>query len=195
MGIRSVVFLAWGLTMGLVNDAQAQVSYEVQVPDSVKVELESIRQASGLAVFTVTSYERPVAKQADLMFGLLKCSGRVCAGVADVKEQYCELGDKAVDILLADSTWQDTTSGVTILTRALTSVLTAAGPSRQCLMHVVGSGISSPHHAVDVAPSSIPIAQRPAFLAAVKENAKVVKARFFEPGAAEKAYHIEFPRS
>ena len=108
---------------------------------------------------------------------------------AFAKATYGSIGDAALDAITDDS---DRSQAVSEMAATITTKIAAVGANRNQMAHVPIQG----RYAVDVAPSSIAVADHDRFRQAVEAHPSVITSRFFYPGKeggpAETAFHIEF---
>lgn len=145
-------------------------------PHEVLVE---ILASAGLPKATVSSYERTTHKQAALMYGICERDG-----LKKAKRLYSSKSHSILDVYAANST-EPEDKVVRLMTQEVEAVLERLGPGRKTMMHV-----ASKNFTFDVAPSSL--ASRSKFKAALARHPSV--SRYFAPGGAERAFHIEVSR-
>lgn len=141
--------------------------------------LEDILKKAGITQVTITSSARTAQDQARIMYGNITRHG-----VAHQKKLYGPYGDKVIDeyssLHAAGKSQADIISG-------MSAKITSLGPGN------VSKHAADPKklNVVDIAPSSINLALRKKFEAAVKADTRVSK--FLTP-PGDPAYHIEIPQ-
>lgn len=147
-------------------------------PYSKKI-LEAILKKSGIAQVTITSSARTAKDQARIMYENITRHG-----VAHQKKLYGPNGDKIIDeytsLSAAGKSQADIISG-------MSNKIISLGPGN------VSKHAANPKklNVVDIAPSSINLALRKRFEAAVNSDSRVSK--FLTP-PGDPAYHIEIPQ-
>lgn len=172
------MFVALGV-LSLIGSAAPVVDGVALDPAPQEVLLEILADA-GLPKATVSSYERTTAKQAALMYGICERDG-----VKKAKRLYSSKSHSILDIYVAHA-GEPEAEVVDLMTAEVEAVLERLGPGRKTMMHVASANFT-----FDVAPSSL--ANRSKFKAALARHPSVV--RYFVPGGAERAFHIEVARS
>lgn len=201
------MFVACQLMECTLALAQSRVAGSTHnVPRNIVETLDLVARRAGIASLKITSTDRSVAKQAQLMFAMMQCKGRRCDGIARVRSDYCAIAGRAIDDFENDQDWSDVKSGEAAFQRALDKRLREAGSGRSCMMHVVGQGIAPKNFAVDIAPSTLSMTQRCMLIVALGSQPSVVKHRLFVPTdmaahcpgtnalGTERAIHVEFAR-
>ena len=148
----------------------------VPLPGPAADILKDILKVAGLTMAVVTSAHRTPADQARVMY-----ENCVSKGAAYNEALYCVAGDRVVEVFAAN---QDQPGAAVI--QLMTEKILEIGPES------VSMHMSDTHYTFDVAPSSIPVAKRAAFVAAVLGNKAVSK--LIQP-PRDPAFHIEIPRS
>lgn len=202
-----VLLVAWQSMACTSLLAKGRLSGSTQgLPRNVVETLENVARQAGIDSLKITSADRTVAKQAQLMFAMMRCTGRRCDGIARVRSDYCAIAGLAIDDLENNPDWNDSKSGQAVFEQALEKRLREAGNGRSCMMHVVGPDIAPKNFAVDIAPSTLSRKQRCALLAALVNQPSIVKQRLFVPSdtaaecpgsnalGTERAIHVEFVR-
>ena len=128
----------------------------------------------------VSSYERTAHKQAALMYGICERDG-----VPKAKRLYSKKSHSIIDVY-ADNRGKAEADVVALMTAEVKAVLKRLGSGRRTMMHV-----DSANYTFDIAPSSL--RSRNAFRRALAKHPDVV--RYFVPGGAERAFHIEVART
>lgn len=155
----------------------------IELDEKPKRVLQEILNEAGLTKAKVSSYRRTPLKQAQIMYS--KCEEE---GLKSAYELYSTHADKVLDVY-RDNQGKSKDDIIVLMKTKLEDVLAELGSDRKTMMHV-GNTVN---YTFDVAPSSI--TDRAAFETAVKNHSDVVQARFFKPGGAEAAYHIEVSKN
>lgn len=155
------------------------------VRDSSKVSeysrdvLKDIMRSAGITNIKITSTARTAQEQARIMFSNLETYG-----VAHQKKLYGSYGDTVIDeyvnLKAGKKSDGDVIAGMVIKINGL--------GARKVSRH---AGDPSKINVVDIAPSSINLAVRKKFEAAVQAESRVSK--FFSP-PKDPAYHLEIPQ-
>jgi len=148
----------------------------VPLPGPAADILRDILKDAGLAKAVVTSAHRTPAEQARVMY-----ENCVSKGAAYNEALYCVAGDRVVEVFAANHD-QPRAAVIQLMTEKILEI----GPES------VSMHMSDTHYTFDVAPSSIPVARRAAFVAAVLGNKAVSK--LIQP-PRDPAFHIEIPKS
>jgi len=148
----------------------------VPLPGPAADILRDILKDAGLAKAVVTSAHRTPAEQARVMY-----ENCVSKGAAYNEALYCVAGDRVVEVFAANHD-QPRAAVIQLMTEKILEI----GPES------VSMHMSDTHYTFDVAPSSIPVARRAAFVAAVLGNKAVSK--LIQP-PKDPAFHIEIPKS
>lgn len=146
------------------------------LPAPAQKVLREILAAAGLATAEVTSVTRTPAEQARVMYENCKA-----LGVAHNLTLYGPAGDRVVQVF-ADNESKPRDAVIALMLAKILEV----GPTN------VSMHISETHFVFDVAPSSIPVASRPGFVAAIHAHPAVSK--LIAP-PTDPAYHIEIPKT
>lgn len=141
--------------------------------------LTDIMKTSGITKITITSTARTANDQARIMFENIEQRG-----VSHQKNLYSSYGDKVIDHY---SKLKKNGKSKKEIIGGLTSKINALGP-RNVSRH---AGDPNKINVVDIAPSSINVADRKRFESAVSKDSRVSK--FFTP-PKDPAYHLEIPR-
>lgn len=158
------------------------LSGESLPPPAEEFLLDLVRDA-GLSGVRVTSFERTARRQADLMYELLES-----VGVGAVRDQYDSIGDSVVDFYEANRPQMEREELVAGMADVVSAGVEAA-PDRQQMMHV----LPTTNYTFDVAPSSV--GNTEAFVDAILRHAGSDLANYILPGPAERAFHLEVPRT
>ncbi len=156
----------------------ASVTGELLDPVPLEV-LQEIMADAGEPEARVSSYQRTAEKQAALMYGICERDG-----VAKAKRLYSGKSHAILDAY-ARHQGEPEAEVVAVMAEAVRSVLAELGPGRRTMMHV-----ESANYTFDIAPSSLASPAR--FKAALKRHPDLV--RYFVPGGAERAFHLEVSR-
>lgn len=140
--------------------------------------LEDALAASFNSAATVSSTTRTARRQAELMLEMIERDG-----VDATRALYGSAGDDVVGVYLLNRDTSDRSILVSRMSERVTHWVNTLGPGRTQFMHIE----PAPNHTFDVAPSSL--ANGPAFVQYLQGHPEV--ARFFPPGGAEKAFHVE----
>jgi hypothetical protein len=146
------------------------------LPAPAQKVLREILAAAGLTTAEVTSVTRTPAEQARVMYENCKA-----LGVDHNLTLYGPAGDRVVQVF-ADNQAKPRDAVIALMLAKILEV----GPTN------VSMHISETHFVFDVAPSSIPVASRPAFVAAIHAHPAVSK--LIAP-PTDPAYHIEIPKT
>jgi hypothetical protein len=148
----------------------------VDLPGPAAKVLKAILRTAGLPRARVTSGSRTPAEQARVMY-----ENCVANGVEFNLRLYGAAGDKVVGVFAANQAKPRDT-----VIQLMLDKIVELGPAN------VSKHISVDFFVFDVAPSSIPAAKQPAFLAAINAHPAVSKVI---PPPADPAYHIEIPKN
>ncbi|TQV75142.1 hypothetical protein FLL45_09395 [Aliikangiella marina] len=172
------------------------------LPKYVLNELEKIVQESGEEYVEISSKQRSVKKQVEIMLDYyIECtkasakSKQQGCGIERAKRVYSQDCHGGFELYRADLT---RTENIQNMTKGLKAALIKLGDERTCMNHVVIPGMRTALIAVDIKPSSVK--NRVRFYEAIKSNPNVVK--FYYPHVTGKpksavyddAFHIEFKR-
>lgn len=171
-------------------------------PEYIIRELTTISRQAGEKSITISSNERTVQKQVEVMldYYILCTKGKfadkkeIC-GISLAKQVYHPDCHGGFDLFNAEKSKAD---NIKIMSKVLAETLIVLGESRICMNHVVVQGIITRYVAIDIKPSSIDSLKR--FYLAVKANPKVKQ--FYYPKikgvvtspVKESAFHLEFER-
>lgn len=158
--------------------AQALTGGASLAPEARAVLLELLRE-SGNPSARVTSLERTPRRQAELMRIMIRRDG-----LAAARALYGSRGDSVIAVYERHARASKSAT-LAAMTREVERQ--TADPDRTELMHVANRA----RWAVDVAPSSL--RDPDAFAEALAEHPGVV--RYYVPGGAERAFHIEVPKA
>ena len=183
----------------LIHAASIQGEAAAGLPGPVKAVLTAVADHAGVSSIKVTSADRTPEQHARTMVvDKMHCSDAKCPDAQQVLKDYCPEHDLAVEALMADKSWKTAEEATTILAAALVRYLPV---HRTCVMHVIVPGQVTDWKAVDIAPSSIPEAQRCKFLNEAAKDSRIAKARMFVPPSSkcpagtikesETAFHLE----
>ena len=167
-----------GGTLAKLSEAEPPATITLTglpLPAPAAAVLKEILAAAGLSTAKVTSVTRTPAEQARVM-----CENCEANGVAANLKLYGPAGDRVVQVF-ADNASQPRDAVIALMLAMINEV----GPTN------VSMHISETHHVFDVAPSSIPLASRPAFVKAITAHRAV--SRLIAP-PVDPAYHIEIPK-
>jgi hypothetical protein len=171
-------------------------------PAAILQELKAIGQSAGELSMTLSSKNRNVQTQVEIMldYYILCSKGRMAnqrqrCGINLARQVYhsdCHGGFEAFNANKSRA------ENIAAMSQALSESLIALGDQRTCMNHVVIPGVNTRYVAVDIKPSSI--SNHKFFYQAVTNNPKVK--RFYyppikgvEPSAiTESAFHLEFER-
>jgi hypothetical protein len=159
-------------TITFGDDAKQDV-----VSDHSRKVLQDIMKAAKLDNLTITSTERTPHSQAVAMFDNIQSDG-----VAGQKDLYGSLGDKVIDVYVAQ---QAAGKSKDEIISAMAAKINELGPGN--LSHHLGD--QSVLNVIDIAPSSIP--DKAAFEKAVEAETRVLK--FIKP-PKDPSYHLEIPQ-
>jgi len=196
---RIIMIAVIAAAPAMIHAASIQGEAAANLPAPVKAVLVAVADHAGVSSIRVTSADRTPQEHARIMVvDKMHCSDGKCPVAQKVLGDYCEEHDRAVNALLADKSWKTAEEATTVLAAALVRYLPA---ERTCVMHVVVPGQVTEWKAVDIAPSSIPEAQRCKFLDEAAKDSRIAKARIFVPPSSkcpagtiktsETAFHLE----
>lgn len=146
-------------------------------PAAEEVLLE-ILDAANLGTARVSSYKRSARDQARIFYDIV-CKNNT---EADVKKLYSKAAHPVIEIYYKKRKTADRDEVISLMEKEIKEIIASLGNERRTMMH-----IESSNHAFDIAPSSLKDTGR--FTEALKAHPDVV--RYFEPGKAEAAFHIE----
>lgn len=153
----------------------------IPIDEKAKTVLKEILKNAGLDSAKVTSYNRTAKKQATIMYNMCKNDG-----VDAAYELYSSHADKVIKVYEdADDPVKNKASTIQSMEEKIKSIIKELGDDRKTMMH-----IDSSYHTIDIAPSSI--TDKEAFSKAISDHPEAV--RYFAPGGAEKAFHIEIKK-
>jgi hypothetical protein len=155
----------------------------VAIPPPAEEFLMDLVREAGLSGVRVTSFERTARRQAELMHELLES-----VGIPAVRDQYDSIGDAVVDFYQVNRDRLDREALIAGMAEVVSAGVEAS-PERQQMMHV----LPTTNYTFDVAPSSVGDAD--AFIAAILRHAGADLANYILPGPAERAFHLEVPRT
>ncbi len=179
-----VTSIAWAWAFVAATQTSTAPPYPVGVSgeplDPVPLEvLQEIMADAGEPEARVSSYQRTADKQAALMYGICERDG-----VAKAKRLYSSKSHPILDTYVRHK-GEPEAEVVAAMAQAVRAVLAELGPDRRTMMHV-----DSANYTFDIAPSSLASAAK--FKAALRRHPDLV--RFFVPGGAERAFHLEVSR-
>lgn len=151
----------------------------VEIDSIPKAVLTKILKESKIKSARVSSYIRNELEQSEIMYDLIKNESAL---LTTKRYRY---GDPLVltYILMMNDKKSST---LPEMENTLKKIIQYLGPKREAFMHV---GVTD-NYTFDIAPSSI-VGKKEDFIKAVKNNPKIIQERFFIPGYAEKAFHLE----
>lgn len=144
--------------------------------------LDRILSDAGILSATITSTARTANEQARVMYENISRHG-----VAHQKKLYSKAGDQVIDVYAAAS---KAGKSADVVIGEMTTKILALDPGKVS-KHAVDL---SKLNVIDIAPSSIPVGLRPAFVKALKTQIELGNVTgFFQP-PKDPAYHLEIPQ-